>query len=41
MPPDARDPAIAVPGLDTEAVRHLAADELGVAFRVREYNEVG
>jgi len=33
--------AVAVPGLDTEAVRRLAEEELGVAFRVREYNEVG
>ena len=32
---------VAVPGLDIEACRRLAEDELGVAFRVREYNEVG
>ena len=32
---------VAVPGLDREACRRLAEDEIGVAFRVREYNEVG
>jgi len=39
--PDVRATAVAVPGLDTEAVRRLAEEALGVAFRVREYNEVG
>ncbi|HHL40880.1 MAG TPA: YchF/TatD family DNA exonuclease [Deltaproteobacteria bacterium] len=32
---------VAVPGLDIEACRRVAEDELGVGFRVREYNEVG
>ncbi len=32
--------AVALPGLDVEACRRVAA-ELGVAFREREYNEVG
>ncbi|MEE9615298.1 MAG: TatD family hydrolase [Thermodesulfobacteriota bacterium] len=32
---------VAVPGLDVEACRRVAEDELGVAFRVRDYNEVG
>lgn len=32
---------VAVPGLDIETCRKLAEDEIGVAFRVREYNEVG
>lgn len=32
---------VAVPGLDVEACRRVAEDELGVEFRVREYNEVG
>ena len=31
---------VAVPGLDTEAVRRLA-ESLGVPLRVRAYNEVG
>jgi len=30
-----------LPGLDVEACRRLAEDELKVPFRVREYNEVG
>ena len=33
--------AVAVPGLDVEATRKVAEDELGVKFRVREYNTVG
>lgn len=33
--------AVAVPGLDIEATRKVAEDELGVKFRVREYNTVG
>ena len=41
MPPEARERAVAVPGLDVEAVRRLAEEELGVAFSVREYNVVG
>jgi TatD DNase family protein len=32
---------VAVPDLDVEACRRLVEDEIGVAFRVREYNEVG
>jgi TatD DNase family protein len=32
---------VAVPGLDIEACRNVAEEDLGVAFRVREYNEVG
>ncbi len=32
---------VAVPGLDIEACRRVAEDDLGVAFRVREYNKVG
>ena len=32
---------VAVPGLDVEACRRLAEEEIGVDFRVREYNEVG
>ena len=38
--PEIRATAVAVPGLDLAAVRHLA-EELGVAFEVREYNVVG
>jgi len=33
--------AVALPGLDMEACRSVAEKELGVKFRVREYNEVG
>jgi len=36
-----RTTAVAVPGLDREAVRRLAEDELSVAFSVRHYNVVG
>jgi ferredoxin-fold anticodon binding domain-containing protein len=30
-----------IPGLDINRCRKLAEDDLGVTFRVREYNEVG
>jgi len=33
--------AVAVPGLDLEAVRRLAEQDLGVAFEVRAFNVVG
>jgi TatD DNase family protein len=32
---------VALPGLDVEACRAIAENELGVAFRVRPFNEVG
>lgn len=32
---------VAVPGLDVEACRKVAEDDIGVGFRVREYNTVG
>jgi TatD DNase family protein len=32
---------VGVPGLDIEACRRVAEDDLGVGFRVREYNTVG
>ena len=33
--------AVSVPGVDMEACRRVAEDDLGVLFRVREYNRVG
>lgn len=38
--PEVTATVVAVPGLDVEACRRVA-QELGVGFRVREYNEVG
>ena len=38
--PDVTATAVALPGLDMAACRNLA-DELGVEFRERAYNEVG
>jgi len=39
--PQVRATAVALPGLDLEAVRRVAEKELGVAFEVRAYNVVG
>jgi len=39
--PRVRATAVAVPGLDVEAVRRLARDDLGVDFEARAYNVVG
>jgi hypothetical protein len=33
--------AVALPGLDTEAVRRLAESIPGVSFRLRAYDDVG
>ncbi|MCK4739502.1 MAG: YchF/TatD family DNA exonuclease [Deltaproteobacteria bacterium] len=32
---------VGLPGLDTEACKRIATEDIGVAFRVRKYNEVG
>ncbi len=39
--PQVRATAVALPGLDLEAVRRVAEKDLGVAFEVRAYNVVG
>lgn len=39
--PKVRATAVAVPGLDVEAVGRLAREDLGVEFEVRAYNVVG
>lgn len=39
--PEVTATMVGIPKLDVEAVRRIAEDELGVSFRVREYNEVG
>jgi len=39
--PSVRATAVAIPGLDLEAVRRLAERDLGVAFEVRAFNVVG
>jgi TatD DNase family protein len=39
--PEVTVTVLAMPGVDLEACRAVAKDELGVPLRVREYNEVG
>ena len=39
--PDVTVTVLSMPGVDIEACRKVAEDELGVPLRVREYNEVG
>lgn len=41
MIPEVIATVVAVPGLDIDRCRRLAEEDLGVSFRVREYNEVG
>jgi len=39
--PNVTATAVGMPGIDIEACRRLSIEELGVNFRVREYNEIG
>lgn len=39
--PDVQATVVTVPGVDVDACRRIAEEELGVRFRAREYNEVG
>jgi TatD DNase family protein len=39
--PDVTASVVALPGLDVEACRRVAEQELGARFRVRPYNEIG
>ncbi|MBI2890130.1 MAG: YchF/TatD family DNA exonuclease [Nitrospirae bacterium] len=39
--PEVQATAVTVPGVDVEACRRIAEEELGVRFRAREFNEVG
>lgn len=39
--PDVEATCLTYPGVDAEAVRHIAQNELGVSFRLRIYDEVG
>jgi len=41
MIPKVTATAVAVPGLDLDAVRRLAEEDLGVRFHVRAYDVVG
>ncbi len=39
--PDVTASVVGVPGLDIEKCKKIVEDELGVRFRLREYNQVG
>jgi len=39
--PEVTASVVSVPGLDVDACRRLAEEDIGVAFRVREHNVVG